>query len=182
MRRLLLLLVLLLSLLLVSCSSGKRGYYLEGEKESVAYLVDGNTVVMVHVPLWVTESYSEYTGLEGKECFESLFSLKAKSYASISKENFEKRSRLLEILRKETGSQDAIHAYAFFRKDLRKTGFIDTMNSLSSSFGDGRLAKEIKSGTHVYEYDLDEVLSKTAPWDRQKAFMDLWIEAILRNV
>jgi len=180
-RRLLILLVLV-PLLFISCSSDRRAYYLESESESVAYLVKGNTVVMVHVPSWVSSSYSEYSGLEGQRCFESLFSQKARSYASISNENYERRSQLLEILRKETGSKDSIHAYAFFRKDLRKTGFIDTMNSLSSSFEDGRLAKEIRRNTRVYEYDLDRVLSKTAPWDRQKAFLDLWIETILRNV
>ncbi len=180
MRRFFLLLLLLP--LLFSCSSERKAYYLEAESESVAYLVDGSTMVVVHVPRWVMLGYGEYSGLEGVESFESLFGRKASSYACISDENFMRRSRLFEILRKETGSEDAIHAYANFRKDLRKTDFIDTMNSLSSSFEDGRLAREIRSGTHVYEYDLDSVLSKTAPWDRQKAFLDLWIEAILRNV
>ena len=64
-------------------------------------------------------------------------------------------------------------------EDLENTAFLDTINTLSSSF-DESLVKAIAESRGGYrEYRLGDIITPAGSWERAEDFIRIWMDAAL---
>ena len=170
--------IIALMLLLVSCRP---------ERESIALVSDGGITVYVSeadrtcliISGSVKARYIE--DLSGKplaEAVSELFDVPADRIYSVDVDEYRARRRLLGRLAAATGSPSPEAALWENGRDLEKSGFLDNIDALSSSFDSAFLDAFPAGGDDYAEYSLGSIIPGPVSWESAVDFMGQWIDSI----
>lgn len=173
--------IALLSLLLFSSCAGREDVYvISSSSVTECYITHGRSLFVVTIPPEEVKGYASWSGTDGQSAMEALIGMPIEGYQELDDAEFSSLLRLRTILSGETGYPDYLDAWKALKKDLRKTGLIDTMNRETGSFDHGKVLAHISDRTRIGRYDAG-FLSPDAPWEKKSVYFGLWIRGISRN-
>lgn len=179
MRKLLAAITLSALMLLVSCGMPDSSMMLYSDGGCTIYRSRGKNTVMIRVSYSDLQYVEGLSGMDGKSALASLFDIPESSVTEIGWDEYFDRRNMLVLLAKETHSSSPEMALWKNAEDLENTAFLDTINTLSSSF-DESLVKAIAESRGGYrEYRLGDIITPAGSWERAEDFIRIWMDAAL---
>lgn len=175
MKKILLLPALLALAVLTGCDRTGT-MMLSTEDEAVIYRWTGKGALEIRVS---EEDSTVLTGISGKGLSESLGEIFRPDVSDeISREDWDRRESMLDLLSRETGSDDHVDVLSVHGKEIQDTEFMEIMDGLSGRFDDRALAKMLRRRGGARKYSLGAVLSSDSSWPETVSFVTEWTEQI----
>ena len=170
--------IIALVFLLASCGAGRDSLALVSDGGVAVYISEEDRTCLVISGSVKARYIEELSGKPLEEAVSELFDIPSDRIYSVDVDEYRTRRQLLGRLAAATGAASPEYALWENGRDLEKSGFLDNIDALSSSF-DSALLDAFPVGDGDYaEYRLGSIIPGSVSWEGAVDFMGRWIDSI----
>ncbi len=172
--------VLCFLLLFISCDNKKDEtvYLLTNEEKIVAFSKEKNNLLVLTFTPSTVQAVVDAESITSQELFKQLYDVQNISVKNVSVEDFTHLRRLFNSLEFISGEEDGISSFVILEKGLRKTQFVDTINTLIADKNGDSFLSLLDKDKNIIVLSGDDFISHTAPWEERVSFFNTWCTEI----
>lgn len=186
MKRIILYLLLVVPLLVGCKDDAFEAWYGDFETETVALVIQDDLLLVLSIPDSLVQGYMMYTQKEYEQAVEELlgvssagvFGSNAKNLQTLRDLTFTLASETLGIDRTMVTDEQRLQTLKMHANVLRKTGFTDTLESLTGLSGGLELLEAVKY-CHAYDIGQFVAIETSNDWEALKDYLSQWLKGAL---